>query len=205
MKLEDLTIYLPKYLSAESAKALHEELKSFMANSWPNKYYTFGLRYEKVVFQGDGIDNLPFFNYLDRTEKNITCMVISNTCDIELSNRRLLPTFVTYCPIIKLSKYRNILLKHSTDTSQQIEAHIDAIKRQEITSIFYLPSTESTFEDSIVLFDRPSHCPNEHIPRQKLDQHRHFTLSDFGAYLLLLKLSIHFTRIRDEVDRGCTH
>ena len=205
MKLEDLRIYLPKYLSAESEKSLHAEIKSFLANSWPNKYYTSRLQHENIVFQGDAIQDLPFTNHPDSTERLTTCMVISNTCDIDLANKRPLPTLVSYCPIIKLSKYKSLLSAQSAADSKSIDDHIDAIKRQENTSIFFLPSAGSISEDSIVLFDRPTHYPNNFINRQELEKQRLFTLSDFGAYLLLLKLSVHFTRIKDKVDRGCTH
>ena len=43
--------------------------------------------------------------------------------------------------------------------------------------------------------------PNTLIERDKINYNRIFTLSDYGAYLFLLKLSIHFTRVQDKVER----
>ena len=56
-------------------------------------------------------------------------------------------------------------------------------------------------DDSIVFFDRVCNFPNNKIPRENLKEQRLFTLSDYGSYLFLLKLSIHFTRIQDKVER----
>jgi hypothetical protein len=64
-----------------------------------------------------------------------------------------------------------------------------------------LPKIEGKLDDSIVFFDRVCNFPNKLIVRQNLKSRRLFTLSDYGAYLFLFKLSIHFTRIQDKVDR----
>ena len=83
----------------------------------------------------------------------------------------------------------------------QITDHINAIKKQEITQIFYLPKFDGKLEESIVFLDRVNNMPNTLIERDKISSNRIFTLSDYGAYLFLLKLSIHFTRVQDKVER----
>ncbi len=128
-------------------------------------------------------------------------MVISNTCDIDPDNKRLFPSQIVYSPIFNLNKYKTHLLMNSSKTEHQINDHIQSIKRQEITQIFYLPAIEDIIKESIVFFDRVCSCSNSYIDRNKLPRQRLFTLSDYGEYLFLLKISIHFTRIQDSVER----
>jgi hypothetical protein len=75
-----------------------------------------------------------------------------------------------------------------------------AIKNQDITQIFYLPSSLN-IEESIVFLDRINNSSNNFIDRSSLKETRTFTLSNLGFYLLLLKLSISFTRIAEKVNR----
>jgi len=133
--------------------------------------------------------------------KPVPSIVLSNTCDIDLINQRNFPSQVVYAPIFNLEKYKNSLYKNSQKTREQIDSHIVSLVKQEITQIFYLPKIEGKLDDSIVFFDRVCNFPNKLIVRQNLNSRRLFTLSDYGAYLFLFKLSIHFTRIQDKVDR----
>lgn len=146
MMFNELKIYLPKFLSAESEKNLYDEIRGFINNSLKNRYYTSNLSNQSIVFQGDGIFDLPFYNNSDGLVKSVNCMVISNTCDIDISNKRSLPTHISYCPIIMLSKYKDILIKNSSKTQEQIDDHISAIRRQEVTQMFYLPKNNKLKE-----------------------------------------------------------
>ena len=78
---------------------------------------------------------------------------------------------------------------------------IGNIKEQKITSILYLPSCEALGEDKIIFMDRLQNYPSHNFIEQHPVQDKMFTLSNFGFYLFLIKLAIHFTRIRDGVDR----
>ena len=91
--------------------------------------------------------------------------------------------------------------KNSSKTKKQIDAHIISIKEQKLTQIFYLPKIKGQIEDSIIFLDRVNSCPIELLKTKELKNERLFTLSDYGAYLFVFKLSIHFTRIKDNVDR----
>ncbi|NJW54857.1 hypothetical protein, partial [Salinimicrobium oceani] len=128
-------------------------------------------------------------------------IILSNTCDIDPANKRNFPSRIVYAPIIELDKYRKTILSNSKKNPQQIESHIDASKKQEITQVFYVPSLGDKLKDSIVFLDRVCNLPNEAVEREKVTERRVFTLSDYGSYLFLLKLSIHFTRIQDQVER----
>ena len=52
-----------------------------------------------------------------------------------------------------------------------------------------------------LFLDRINNCPIEAVSKEDIDKKRLFTLSNYGFYMFLVKLSIHFTRVREEVDR----
>lgn len=198
MNLEDIQIYLPKYLSAESTKELFEGLKDFPENI-DSRLYTSYLQ-DSIIYQGDGLRNLLAINLPEVNLKTIAGMVISNTCDIEQSNKRLFPSQIVYSPLINLERYRTGLIS-VIGNERRINDHVSEIKKQKITQIFYLPTLDGTLDESIIFLDRVFNISNDFVDRSNLKSSRIFSLSDYGNYLFLLKLSIHFTRIQDSVDR----
>ena len=200
MKTEDIKVYLPKFLSAESNKELFEGLQEF-PNNLDTRIYTNFLTESDIIYQGDAIKEMLVINLPETKVKPVASVVLSNTCDIDLQNERLYPSQIVYTPIINLKKYRKLLYEKSKKSEEQIDSHIYSIKKQEITQIFYLPKFNGKLEESIIFFDRVCSCPNKSIERNNLTEKRIFTLSDYGAYLFLLKLSIHYTRIQDKVER----
>ena len=200
MNLDEIKIYLPKFLSAESDRELFKGLKDFPENI-DERLYTTYLNDTKIIYQGDGLNNLLVVNLPKPEIKPVPSIILSNTCDIDLQNERNFPSQIVYAPIFSLEKYKQTLLKNSKKSKEQIIDHINAIKKQEITQIFYLPRFDGKLEESIVFLDRVNNMPNTLIERDKITSNRIFTLSDYGAYLFLLKLSIHFTRVQDKVER----
>lgn len=200
MKIEDCKIYLPKYLSTESEKELFSGLNDFPDNL-DSRIYTDYLKNNSIIYQGDALKEMEVINLPDKTIKPVNSLIISNTCDIDPENKRIFPSRVLYTPIINLYKYQNLLINKSEKSEEQINSHIQSIKKQEITQIFYLPEIKDKIDESIVFFDRTCSYPNELIERDTLTNRRIFSLSDYGAYLFILKLSIHFTRIQDKVER----
>ncbi|MBQ7664864.1 MAG: hypothetical protein IJS43_06545 [Bacteroidaceae bacterium] len=115
-------------------------------------------------------------------------------------NERLYSSSIIYAPIIELKKYEETLLKNNIQEAA-IKNHINAIRKQSITSIFFLPCNTS-IADSIVFLDRIMSIDNSFFSRKELINKRLFSLSDYGFYLLLFKLSVHFSRIQEKVNRG---
>lgn len=200
MSFDEVKIYLPKFLSEESDRVLFNGLKDFPENI-DERLYTTYLNDTRIIYQGDGLNNLLVVNLPKPEVKPAPSIILSNTCDIDLQNERNFPSQIVYAPIFSLDKYKLTLLKNSKKSKEQIVDHINAIKRQEITQIFFLPKFDGKLEESIVFFDRVNNMPNTLIERDKITTNRIFTLSDYGAYLFLLKLSIHFTRVQDKVER----
>jgi hypothetical protein len=198
MNLNDLKIFLPKYLSGESEKELFDSLKDFPTNI-DQRLYTNYLKSEPIIFQGDGLQNLLAINLPSTETKEVSGMVISNTCDIDLKNKRNFPSQIIYAPIIDIEKYSDSLKQRLP--TEKVNGHLEAIRKQYITQIFYLPPFLNKLKESIVFLDRLHNIGNDYYDRSKLDTSRIFTLSDYGNYLFLFKLSLHFTRIQDRVER----
>jgi hypothetical protein len=203
MNIDDIKIYLPKYLSAESEKELFNGLKDFPYNI-DERLYTTYLKDKEIIFQGDGLNDMLVVNLPKSEIRPAPSIILSNTCDIDIQNIRNFPSQIVYTPIFNLEKYKKSIIKNSTKTKEQINSHITSIKRQEVTQIFYLPKWGSNLAESIVFLDRVNNVSSNSIQRNSVPSKRIFTLSDYGAYLFLLKLSIHYTRIQDRVDRKST-
>lgn len=198
MNFENIDLYLPKYLSSDSLKELYSGLKDFPDNI-DTRLYTSGLD-PNVIFQGDCLPNLPIVNLPDTSVKNATAVVLSNTCDIDQGNKRFFfKSQILYAPIINLKKYKEGLVSSGLD-KDKVDAHIGSLKKQEITQIFYFPKFNDELEDPLLFFDRIYNVSNDFVDREVVN--RIFSLSDYGIYLFLFKLSLHFTRIQDKVERG---
>lgn len=198
MSIDNIQIYLPKYLSAESTKELYEELKNFPDNI-DKRLYTSYLR-DMHIYQGDCIKDLLVIDLPNTTIKQSNCIVLSNSCDIEIANKRLFPSQIVYAPIIDLERYLKGLSGVIGDM-EKISNHEKSIRKQEITQIFFLPKYGSELNDSIVFLDRIYNIKNDYINRDDLPAIRLFSLSNYGHYLFLLKLSLHLTRIQERIDR----
>jgi hypothetical protein len=202
VSFEDLQIYLPKYLSPESEKSLFEELKQFPGNIDDRLYLGSQYLEPDIIYQGDGIDGLLVVNFPDTEIKKAPGMIFSNTCDIDERNKRLFPSTLVYSPIFNLEKYRKGLIDSKIKDARSIEDHISSIRSQRITQIFYLPKGGALSNESIVFLDRVNSCDNTFLEREKLRDIRIFTLSNYGLYLFIFKLSVHFTRITEDIDRS---
>lgn len=198
LDLDDIRLYLPKYLSPETEKKLLEDLSDFPSNI-DDRMYT-NLENE-IIFQGDCIKDLLIINLPDTKTKKSNSLIISNTCDIDEKNERKFSSNIIYAPLIKLEKYKNILIKNKKYSETSILDHIEDIKKQRITQIFYLPPSVKVNEETFIFFDRVCSCDNRYLKRTNISEIRLFSLSQYGFYLFLFKLSIHFTRMYEGIDR----
>lgn len=199
---EDIRLYLPKYLSEESTKKLLREIADF-PNNISRSFYTDRLKNENVIFQGDAIDGLLVINLPDTTIGKVPSIILSNTCDIEIANERAFSSQICYAPIFNLEKYSN-KLKETEKYKQEenLKQHLESIRKQYITQILYLPLGGGLDYEGIVFLDRINNCQNTIIEKSDLNAKRLFTLSNYGHYLLLTKISIHFSRLQERVDRN---
>ena len=199
--LNDIKLYLPKYLSASTQDELFSELKAFPDNI-DGRLYTNALAENMVIYQGDGLRSLLVVRIPDLIPHYLPSIILSNTCDISPDNQRFQAINVLYSPIYNLAKYRHLLLKTWAERALQIDDHIMQIKKQKVTSIFYLPAGGKLADDSFVFLDQVLFCPQTELSISNLIDDRMFTLSQYGHYLFLFKLAVHFSRARESVDRN---
>jgi hypothetical protein len=206
ISFEDVKKYLPHHLNEEDQGKLFNDLKQFPCNI-DKRFYSSKLSDEVKLYQGDGTKSLIVVNLPDPKIAAHNCLILSNTCDISSENIRFFPPRLVYAPIFSLEKYKHALMSEhaaSGDSASQdkIFAHIDTIKKQFISNIFYLPACDQLAEDSIVFLDRLNNCSTQEITTEFISENKLFTLSNYGFYIFLIKLSIHFTRIREGIDRN---
>jgi hypothetical protein len=196
---EEFRQYLPKYLSTHAKDDLFVELSQFPANI-DSRLYTAKLREENSLLQGDGLANVWVSNLPDERIDRARVMVLSNTCDVSPENDRVLGSRLMYCPIIRMSAYA--MLWRESAGGRAIDEHLTAIRTQRVSTMFYLPKNTELTEECIALLDRTTNCDLQKLSLHELVGNRLFTLSDYGFYMFIFKLSIHFTRIREGVSRS---
>jgi len=186
--------HIPYYLTQEAKQGLIQALKDF-----PEKMNYYTSLYPEEMLQGDGLNNLQVIHFENGQRKRIKGILLSNSCDMDNNNKREFPIKLTFAPIIKLNNYSKILIEQGINQIK-INAKICAIKEQKITNLFYLPKNDILIEEHIALLSDLQTLPlsalNISLPTQKL-----FTLSQAGFYLFLFKLSIHFCRFHENIER----
>jgi len=191
--------YLPCYLSSESKSDLLKNLSDF-PNDIDSRMYTTRLQNDEIIYQGDGLKDFPIIRLPDEEIRKSNVMVLSNTCDLSLENSHLTSKRMCYAPLFSLNKYISMLKNKLGKSEISIQRHIDDIKKQRISHMFFLPRNSGIEEDSIVFLDTIVNH-NNLVDGKSIPGHRLFTLSDYGFYLFIFKLSIHFTRLQEGVDR----
>ena len=185
---------IPYYLSQASKENLVKALKEFPENT---VYYT--TLYPTETLQGDGWSALGLINYETGERKRVRGIIRSNSCDIDLENKRDIPVKLVFAPIIKLKAYAN-LLELANIPKQSIEGKFNSIRNQKVNTLFYLPQGAGLDAEYIALLDDIHSVPLLAFTNQE-DRTKLFTLSQIGFYLFLLKLSVHFCRFSEAVVR----
>ncbi len=148
--------------------------------------------------QGDGWRGFGAIDFHSLDRKTLSGLVLSNSCDLSLENTRATTPNVTFVPIMRLRKYLTAL-EANGHNEQQTAGVAASIRRQEVTSVMHLPAINSQMEESLAVFGDVRSQPLDHFMAG--ERSLLFRLSDFGFYLFLFKLSIHFTRMLEGVDR----
>lgn len=116
--LEEIKLYLPKYLSVESEQNLFENLKDFPENI-DSRMYSALLLDDQIIYQGDGLEGLLVINLPNSYIRKEKAMVLSNTCDVDINNIRMFPSSICYSPIFNLQKYINKLIARKVAPSEK--------------------------------------------------------------------------------------
>jgi len=190
---------IPYYLTAEPAqKELVEGLRA-LSEGATNGYFFPPERDPNAndILQGDGWRGFQIFSFASGNRITVRGIVLSNSCDVSPDNQRVIPPKITFAPIVRLSKLKE-RFQSSGLRPDQIESRLQAIKSQSITNMFYLPADGPLDEEHVALLDDLHSMPLE-VHRESAK--KLFTLSMVGFYLFVFKLSVHFCRLQENVDR----
>ena len=192
--LDQVRLYLPQYLSSARQDDLWKELRAF-----PNNRSIYSTRNtDPDALQGDGWRGFVAIDFYSLDRKTVSGLVLSNSCDIASENRRALTPNITFVPLVRLERYM-AKLEAAGKTAEQRRSIVEQVKGQQITSLMFLAAVPDLMADSVALFDDVRAHPLDHFLAN--DRSILFRLSDFGFYLFLFKLSIHFTRMMEDVER----
>lgn len=201
LDLDNVGQYLPTYLSAEDRSVLLRELKAVSSAASGNFFLDRTKdEFSDIMLQGDGWTGLTLALLESNKQLMVRGMVLSNSCDVDPQNPRDIPARVVFAPLVKLSTYRSLLSKAAIE-KEKIDEKLNSIRSQKTTNMFFLPAGGPLEEEHVVRLDDIHSLPismfQKNIEREKL-----FTLSNLGFYLLAFKLSIHFCRLQEKVNRN---
>ena len=185
----DIQKYLPQYLSDDAKNALKNSLDGFPDNLekmiMPEDIFN---EHKPKLLQSDIVECKNIYD-----GRNAKVMIISNSCDNSSENERNFPICVSFVVILSLEKMKRTFKENGKD-EQSINSQIDAIKKQQVTNMFYLP------DDTVALLDRTMHLDYSKFSEAMINKIA--SLSNYGFYAFLFKLSYHFTRLREGTQRG---
>ena len=152
------------------------------------------------MLQGDGRRGFQLFMFDTGERRSVKALVMSNTCDVDPGNQRDLPARVIFAPLVELAVY-DALLRASGIDAQRVDAKLASIRAQMTTNMFFLPAGGPLAQDHVVRLDE-AHSMLVAAHAAAKDREKLFTLSNTGFYMLVFKLSVHFCRLQENVNRS---
>lgn len=207
---EDFSLFLPSYLTTEEKGRLNQALQQFKEEKgklWHQRHNTHFYAQKNFDFflQGDLLSQIRYPTWNNQTKifdkVYIDAIILSNTCDLDLTNDRTITKEIVLAPITIYSKYIDKLaLRLGKTVPLSLE---ESIKSQIYSSLFYLPKTLTNPIDYVCHLDKAFWFPTEelHSYLPDIEQTRIASLDYFGYYLFLVKLSYHFCRLPEEKQR----
>ncbi len=209
----------PSFLSDTEKERITQGLSQFGESvaSTP-KLYTdfFATGVSEHLLQGDLLPSirLPIWQSEPATftKGYSNALLIANTCDVDVvGNPRNVPKEVGFVPLVPLADFTSALTREFRAQGlppATIKAKLQSLEKelrgQQFTNIFYLPASPSGLPEHVALLDRPFWFPSSELVSvgPALLEHRLATLSQWGYYLFILKLSYHLCRLPEERDRN---
>lgn len=195
---EELKNQIPFYLTAEpEQKELVRNLDA-LTRGVTTGYYIPSAREPDAssVLQGDGWQDFQLFSFEAGEKRSVRGIVLSNSCDISEDNERAIAPKVVFAPIVRLSAIETRMISKGLPENS-VKDRISAIKGQSVTSMFYLPAGGQLEHEYVALLDDLHSMPITAFSKSD----KLFTLSMAGFYLFAFKLSVHFCRLHENVDR----
>ncbi|OIK41869.1 hypothetical protein [Citrobacter portucalensis] len=196
LDVEKFKDQIPYYLTQSQKEGLARALEDFPENT---NYYlsNYPVDLRNAALQGDVFKQLTIYG--PQGSRQIKGIILSNSCDIDTQNKREFPMRAVFAPLIKLDAMVE-KLRSAQIPQGVIDQKLDAIKKQLVTNVVYLPECEH-IPESIIFLDDVHQIPTEELRKSLERQEKILTLSQVGFYILLFKLSIHFCRFHENVAR----
>lgn len=210
---EDFESMLPEYLTSDQKQRLKDGLLQFSVerssdiNSAVIDYTNFTSTIHSDNFKQSDIIREIRFPFLESdysySKKYTTAIILSNTCDISNGNNHSINIKQTVlAPILKLEDFIKKITAGSSYDLKKLENFINELKLQRISNLFYI--SDNGGEEYIALLDRifwfPTDELNEYL--DQIEDTKILSLSMFGYYLFLLKVSFHFCRFPEALERA---
>lgn len=201
---------LPAYLVESDKGRLKEALRQFTIEERGKEvdYSNFYRSYDHAYFmQSDLIKEIRVSQWNEEsaefTKGYTDAIIISNTCDISFDNKHDVNTKqCLFAPLIDFNEYLSDL-EAAGYSKEKISSFSQIVKAQLRTNIFYLPIYYKENKEYIVLLDNVFWFPTAELNSyiDKIDDNRTTSLTHFGFYLFILKLSYHLCRLPEQCDR----
>lgn len=195
LSVDNLSKFVPYYYTRERTEGILAALRGVPE---PRKY--FAKLDDPEPLQGDGWSGLQVLNFFDGTRDRIKGVVLSNSCDLAVDNSRLIPSQLNFMPLIPFADYLSILARNGINAAR-IEQHAKDVRAQLINSLFFLPAGMGLQAEHIALMSDVHTIPLSAFNSDS-NKARIFSLSDVGFYLFVFKLSVHFCRMHENIDRA---
>jgi hypothetical protein len=183
----------PEYLTTIDKQRLQEELRQYQARS--DYYWALP---PNDLLQGDGYLGLTYTETVTLEQRKVRGLLITNSCDMSSANSPSPDTRVLFAPIASMQRLAEVYVSYGW-SSDKVQSTLDAIKKQLVSHFFYLPASGSLAE-SVAVFDDLQSQPLAYFGTS--NGGREFSLNQFGWYMLLIKLSVHFTRMGERLTRS---
>lgn len=200
---DDFSRVFPSYLTDSTREAIKAALKSFLnSNQVVNDPFSYNKN--KFFLQGDILKNVPFPTWKDGSFHILptaNCIILSNTCDMDVGNTRISPIDCVLAPVISIDKYQKFL-RSNQQSEKKIQNFYENLISYQLSHLFYLPIDEALnySRDSTGYFVALDKAFS--LPRSALDLNQHVkSLNQFGSYLFNFQISVNFCRFHDKVDR----
>lgn len=188
---EDLLRHLPPYLSESSKRRLVDDLSQF-PNSVSSKKFYIPQHGVNELRQGDKFRLVERAVYPQKSFVKASAVLLTNSCSALLENERTLLPHLTFAPLLDFS-----LLETVAQSNQLKESHL--------ANAIYFPPDEQYEKGTIALLDNTFSLPLNQIIVTELLENRISTLSAFGWYFFLFKLSYWYCRMGEKIIRDKDH
>lgn len=192
--LQNVDAFLAPYITRERRPGFLASLKDF-----PTLHAMFTGLNDPEPLQGDCWAGVPVYNFETGERKPVKAVLLSNSCDVTAENERATPVNLCFAALISLTKYQESLLAAGFP-ADRVDNHLADVRAQKVSSLFYFPPSQFDDRELIAVMDLIHTVPASYFAN-RTDFHRIFSLSDVGFWLFVFKLSFHFCRLHEKVNR----